>query len=219
MTTQNVQRALDRLYEVFAGVPKPAAINACPCCLDSAQACRLLTLPLQSITPAQLSSYAASVFLTVGSEEDYRYLLPRILDVSLAESSWWPSREIVLRSLALAEWDTWAARERQALGDLFDAAFEEAVSKGDGWDVDRWICGLAFAGADLSPYLARLEQPDASTALLALHEINANALLKGKLSNAFWAHDRAVAQPVIAWLRSAPVQAAIWRHYGVKNDG
>jgi hypothetical protein len=37
---------MERLYEVFAKVPKPARIDGCPCCMESKRVDVLLRRPL-----------------------------------------------------------------------------------------------------------------------------------------------------------------------------
>ena len=53
--------------------------------------------------------------------------MPRILDISLHDRSWWPDREVVLGKLTLANWGAWSPSEINALHTLFEAAFDEAV--------------------------------------------------------------------------------------------
>ena len=99
-----LRNAIDAVYAAFAHVRKPKRIEGCPCCIDEKAVDVLLSKRLREITPSELSAYASSVFLTVGSENDYRYLLPRILEISAFEPWWWPDIEVVGRSLSSANW-------------------------------------------------------------------------------------------------------------------
>lgn len=207
----NTPEALDRVYEAFSTQRKPRTISACPCCIDEAQACTLLSTPLRKITPAQLSSYASSVFLTAGSESDFRYFLPRILEISIHDRSWWPDREIVLRSLALAGWKSWHKGEREALQSLFDSAFDDVIfcEEDQEYEIDSWICGLALAGVDVAPFLQKLEDPAATEALICLFELNAAHLQRNKLGNAFWSENKEAAAQVVEWLESSAIQSIV----------
>lgn len=63
----DLEQAIDRLYTAFADVPKPRRINGCPCCIEKRNISVLLSVPLLELTPDDLSAYAASAFLTVGT--------------------------------------------------------------------------------------------------------------------------------------------------------
>ncbi len=212
----NTEEALERIYQTFATRKGPATIVACPCCLDQNEVCALLKTPLRKITPSQLSGYASSVFLTSGSEKDFRYFLPRILEISYREQYWWPDREVVLGKLTLANWMNWSEKEIDTLHSFFEVAFDQALQCGDeaSYEVDSWICALALAGADVGPYLRKLEDPAQQDVLLGYFELNAAELQKDKLGNAFWNGDMTLATPIINWFQSAQIQSVIWRHYG-----
>ena len=218
MAAARVAQTLADVYAAFAKEHKPRRIDACPCCFDRAEVCTLLATPLRELTPKQLSGYASSVFLTAGSESDFRYFLPRILEISVNDSSWWPDREVVLGKLTLADWRAWSKHLSDPLMRLFEAAFDEALLQANdpGWEIDSWVCALSMAGLDVLPYLEKLKAPGAENALLQFFEVNAGALLKGKLTNAFWKDEKANPAPVFAWLNSPYVQSTVWSHYGAR---
>jgi hypothetical protein len=209
-----VYEALARVYDTFNAVPKPRQIAWCSHCIPDDEVRSLLETPLRQLTPQQLASYAASVFLTAGGAPDFRYFLPRILDISLHEPFWYPDREIVLGKLTLAGWKSWPDNETQPLLILFKEAFDDAIATpDDGSEVDSWICGLALAEVDLNPFLRSLLRPPALPALIGFFEKNSAHLVKGKLGNAFWKDHKASAVPVIAWFQSVDVQAIVQSHY------
>ena len=213
MAGRSVSDALVKVYRAFSGVLKPAKIPACPCCVTASEVCSLLQTPLRQLTPEQLSRYAGSVLLTSGSSADFRYFLPRILDISLHERYWYPDREIVLGKLVLADWKSWPNQETQPLMALFEAAFDETMTVDDWWDVDSWICSLALADIDVTPFLRKLMEPSALPVLIGFFERNSTHLGKGKLSNSFWKDHKANAAPVVAWFQSTEVQAVVMGHY------
>ena len=203
--SDRVSQALEDVYRVFAGRPKPRVIEACPCCIDQQSLCVLLSSPVREITADQLSAYASSVLLTAGDEADFRYFLPRILEISLHDRRWWPDLEVVLGKLRLANWSQWSSLERAALHALFDAGFDEAVERAGSTalelDVDTWLCALARSGSNLQPYLAKLEAPAARRALLEWFERNADGLKTGSLWNSFWEGHELEVREVVKWAR------------------
>ena len=212
--TPQLQSAIGALYDTFSSVPKPETIDGCRCCIEDKQVHTLLTKPLREITPAELAPYASSVFLTVGSEEDYRYYLPRIWEILVTESSWWPDPEVAGRALTLAEWSKWAAPEREAIIHLFEAHFDAMIAEADGWRIDSWLCGLACAEVPLQRFLDRIAAHP--PAVLALYEPNANELMEQKLGNPFWgdAPEAAMAQ-IVEWFFSTDISVLMLKTYGV----
>lgn len=208
--------AIEQLYRVFKA-KNPKTFYACDCCLSADEVAVMLKTPLRQLSADQMSSYTISVFLTSGSEEDFRYFLPRILEISIFERDWWPSREVVLGKLALANWLSWDQSEIDAIRALFVAVFDMALVADEDLAnlVDEWICGLGLAGENLVPYLQKLERASNWNALYGFFELNSLQLQKGRLGNSFWGEHKQLAQPVIDWFESAPIQAIIWKHYGV----
>jgi hypothetical protein len=213
MAALDFNAALERLYREFR-VPKPASIDACPCCLDSEDVCTLLARDLRSIAPHELSSYASSVFLTCGSAPDFRYFLPRIFEIAATDRDWWPSPEVAIGKLQRAEWQHWSSDERSAVRTFLmawlDCEARLAATGPDTYDtpVDDLLCGIALAGEDLAPYLERmLRYPPA---LAAVYAVNASSIAtQRKLSNAFWAHRDERGQPLLNFLVSDRVQRRI----------
>lgn len=209
--------AVDGLYAAFKRKPPPR-IDGCPCCIDKHDIDGLISTPLRAVTERQLSSYATSLFLTVGGLGDFKYFLPRIFEVSATDSSWWPDIEIVLGKLALAEWRMWPADEQRAVQAFLDAWFEAvartATPPDDGTyysgSIDELVCGLGRSGVALGPYLTRLL--DYPLALAELYHSNAEALTNDRLSDAFWEDaDPAAMAEVVAFLRSDAVMDLLTR--------
>lgn len=166
---------VDALYDAFAA-PTPSVIEGCPCCIETRGVDVLLTTPLRKISSNDLWRYVSGVFLTVGSERDFRYLLPRIFDLSLNDRSNINDPEIVLGKLRLAGWASWAPSERVAvirfLDEWFECVLEEDLAEVDnGWvgtEVANVLCGIARADLPLARWLSRLSLPYAAPVLAQL---------------------------------------------------
>ncbi len=102
MTTA-LQEAITRLYEAFSHESKPSVIDWCSCeaCAPRDNVSVLISKPLRSLTPDELTHYASSAFLTAGSEADFKYYLPRILEILVIADNWWPSPEVVGRAILI----------------------------------------------------------------------------------------------------------------------
>jgi hypothetical protein len=205
--------AMEATYLAFSGIAKPRAIEGCPCCMPSKNLCNLLKKPLRELSGDDLEAYGSSVFLTLGDLSDFRYFVPRLLELSAITPGWWPSPEVVVGKLKLADFEGWSVAERQAIETLLFAWEDRLLSEtetGDGHDIsselDALLCGIALAGLDLSPFLPRLLVPDAQLQLRELYWDNFSGKLgRVKLKNAFWAEDRGLGEPLLAFLESPEV--------------
>lgn len=104
IVTARLKEATDALYNEFAA-PVPPVIEGCPCCIDTSGVDVLLTTPLRQLTGEQLWRYITGAFLTVGGDRDFRYLMPRIFELSAFDDlGEVPDTEIVLGKLKLANW-------------------------------------------------------------------------------------------------------------------
>lgn len=172
-----LRAALEGVYREFAA-PTPAKIEGCPCCISTRGVDVLLTTPLREITGRALGRYVSGAFLTVGGEGDFRYLLPRILEVSANDPGQANGPEIVLGRLRLANWRSWPARQQAAveqfMGAWFDSALEQDLADArDGWigmETESVLCGMALAGLPISRWLARLHEPSAQPVLADLRD-------------------------------------------------
>jgi hypothetical protein len=174
-TDPRVRVALNALYREFAA-PPPVVIEGCPCCIATRGVDVLLTTPLRELTGQALWRYVSGVFYTVGGEHDFRYLLPRILDISVNDPGNANNPEVVLGKLALAHWASWSLGERRAIEEFVDAWFELALVRDmaearDGWigtEAESVLCGAARAGFPLTRWVIRLQDPAAGPVLTDL---------------------------------------------------
>ena len=175
--------SINVLYSAFGDVPKPRKIDGCPCCIDTKNICALLSKPLRELTGGELASYSSSAFLTVGEEADYFYFLPRIVEVASTEDGWYPDVEIIGRAIGETKPASWSFDRRQALLDVLHAALQRDLDE-EVWTADEWICAIARMGLDVAPFLEQIETSPSQ--LQSFYESNSQALMKGRLGNAFW---------------------------------
>ena len=208
-----VQRALEKVYAAFGDVPKPANIGGCPCCIDRKNLDPLLAKPLRSLSPDDLTKYAASALLTVGEPEDYIYFLPRILEILMIEPLWWPSVEIVARTIDSAGLREWPDTRRKAITEYFDTVLADLFAREAGSEFNDWLCALGALGVNLGPFLTRLEAN--GERLIEFYEQHSQSLVRGKLANGFWDNAPAARRQVVDWFRSAETQHLIAQQYGL----
>jgi hypothetical protein len=181
------REATEELYRQFAA-PTPSVIEGCPCCIEKRGVDVLLSTPLRALSGLALRPYVFCVFLTFGSTRDFRYLLPRIFEISLVDRRNSNGAEIVLGKLRRAAWRQWPQGERDAITAFVHVWLDQAISEdvsafiddSFGWETEGVLCGIARADLPLDPWLARLHEPVAAPILADL-----KARCPGELSG-FW---------------------------------
>lgn len=213
--TPALTAALEAVYDAFRA-PTPARIEGCPCCVERKTVKALHTHALRDLTADDLGAYAASVFLTVGASRDFRYFLPRILELAISDPSFSIGIEVVVGKLSLAEWRTWTRHEQAAVQTLlevwFDQVAAECASDWDGFDdsIDELLCAIGRAGLDPIPFIERQLTDERSFALNVLWEVNRQSIArKGRLSNAFWADAVDAQAAVVRRLLAPDIQAIV----------
>jgi hypothetical protein len=205
------------VYDAFANYSKPADFPACECCLSDEEKKVLLRGKLKELSADELSSYAADVFQTVGSVADFKYFLPRILELSVNGEFSWPDPPVVMVKLRLADWDQWPGHERSAVIDLLVEKFRCLLQDEhtDGSDIDEWLCALGRCVPDITPYLEPLLDKANESKLLSFIERSWPGLSKGKLASAFWAEAADNQERVVAWLNQPRVKRLLSEKYGM----
>jgi hypothetical protein len=207
-----IETAIQNLYLAFSDVEKPTEVEGCPCCIDRKNISALLETPLAQISSDDLSPYASSAFLTVGEVDDYRYFLPRILEVSFYDDSFWPDVAITGRAMNSANISSEPAAKVRAVQQFFEAAIASFISNGDLDRIDDWICGAAKAVLDIRPLLQLVETDDA--AILEFFNANSGALGEGKLGNEFWESYDPGQETILKWFMSENVRRVPYEAYG-----
>jgi hypothetical protein len=154
------------------------------------------------------------VFLTIGSEADFKYFLPRILEILATEDGWWPSPEVVGRAIANVGWNHFSATQQISLLSFFDEVLINLSQEKNGWAIDGWICGITRGVPDLKPYLNLIEKDP--SALITFYEENSEALNDGHLQNAFWDKESLNEKLLLDWFQSDRIKDLISTTYETK---
>jgi hypothetical protein len=207
-----LEDAIEGLYRAFREVPKPRHIDGCPCCIDRKEIGVLLGKSLRLITPRELAPYASSAFLTVGDVADYLYFLPRILEITATDPSWWPTPEVTGRAIRTANPHAWNDAQRTALNDYLQAVVKNAIQPDHYHRLDAWMCATARMGFNVRPYLDEIAK--CREAVLDYFEMNAESLPRGKLTNAFWELPCPAHDAIVEWFFSPEIARIPFEAYG-----
>ena len=209
-----LENAIDDFYAAFRDVDPPKKIDGCEHCLDSKEVEILLGSPLRELQPDDLSSYAASAFLTVGNVEDYFYFLPRIMEISLHDNTWWPSMEVTARAIRATDIPSWPANRRKSLIRLLHAEIDRMLKTEEYFRLDEWLCAIGRMELDVQRFLTRIGSDHG--AVLAYWEANAEHLHEGKLGSSFWQLPNKGHDDIVRWLKSDPIRKIYADAYGYK---
>ena len=188
---------IEQIYAVFSRYPHPRRIEGCPCCTSANEAEKLVSTPLRNLDPVHLNHYAAKALTTWGLLNDYKYFLPRILELT-HEGRLLCDLEITFGKLRLGEFGEWPVDEQHAVRDFIATLWQDAVTTEDLPRADSILCGSSAVLDDITPLLNQADSLNPKFRSLFAAE-NTNQT-KRKLLNSFWDRQSANYQRVLAWL-------------------
>lgn len=210
-----VQKALDAVYDAFAG-PKPTLpVEGCTRCITESEAALLVNTPLRALRPRQIKQLTFNLLITWGTPDVAHYFLPALLPLAARDDLCAP---IVLKKLQMLDWQTWPTAERDAVSRFLMAWWDAGLQTDPDSDDSAFVYGrlqaLALTTDDLGPYLARFAAlPDS---LQDAHAVDflllAREFFHGEPdAEIFWSGNMPQFHQALAWVatRTAGVRAAV----------
>ncbi|OVE81986.1 hypothetical protein BVY03_01680 [bacterium K02(2017)] len=148
----DLNKARLKLYDAFNTYTPSRVVAGCPCCTDDKLAKILGTSKLKDLGLNELNHYASSALLTWGDLNDFKYFLPRILELyyPIAEVD----LEIILSKLQYSNWNKWPKLEVEVVTFYLKAIWEDVINQLQSVDaVDEVLCAIALTGTNLNFYL------------------------------------------------------------------
>ena len=207
--------ALDALYATFAKYPFRPEMDACPCCVDRAKIHAVGQVPLRKLDAKRLSPLATKVLTTWGGVDDFKHVLPRLLELSTTIWFDWPNIEIVFGKLPYGEWTSWPAAEQLAVSRFVDAWWSlelaRAAAREPDPDEDLYTLSDCFAALcclrqDPRPWLQTWLR-DAVVPFARFVNEHYQALIDARRFNDFIKDDSVLAK-IAAFLREPATRAA-----------
>jgi hypothetical protein len=144
----SIRQRLDGAYDAFARYRRPLVLHASPLCDPEKLLKQLTAKPIRLLDVEDVQEYAAAALTTVGTVEDYKHFLPRLLD--LATESGVVEPEMIALKLKKAEWRAWPKNEQQSLDEIFVHASVDAFKQHtDDYLAGKWLVSLAILDIDL----------------------------------------------------------------------
>jgi hypothetical protein len=187
------------LYRVFSRYPRPSQLEGCPCCTDAETSRFLASKPLHTLTATELSHYAFKALSTWGTLDDFRYFLPRILELTALEQLDCDT-EVTLGKLGYANWTDWPADEQKAVWEYVAAFWVQSIRSDDICQADAVLCGFSLSSSDISLLLTTADAlaPDFRSA----YRNECGRCDKQRLTNSFWERSMPSYQQALDWAYS-----------------
>ncbi len=79
--SENLEKSIDELYKSFRVYKYNPKMDHCPCCIELSEVECLGNTKLRELSNDDLSKYAFKAITTWGGDNDFKYFLPRILEL------------------------------------------------------------------------------------------------------------------------------------------
>lgn len=219
--TPELESAISSLYRAFRERKLADKLQGCPCCANDSELCRLSTTPLRALGSADLEPYSWHAIWTVGTEDDFRYFVPRLLELMVREGAFQP--EVVAKKLRLAGWCAWSAPEQAAIHEYF-RAFWSAVFARTFWFIDASsaVCVLGNVFDDLVPFLSvwlSADEPAAVRELVEFSQSEASSAASGFINQPFWDERPDQMKQVADWLTSQETLESVEQRWLANSEG
>jgi len=229
--TSEMAKVVRNLYATFARYPCPDVIESCPCgCTKPDAIAHLVALPLRELRLPDLLDFCFSALTTQGSINDFRYLLPRLLQ-GISEEPCGCNAEILFGKLDYAKWLTWPEDEiaavRAYLRILWCTALNAFPLEDQlpaFFEIETVLASIAITGESLDFYLTTWTETATSEAdqhLLQFVTMFGSDFSGGRtFTQGFWARCQPQAAALRRWLlRPDTLQRIRQAAHLLKNDG
>jgi hypothetical protein len=161
--TDRLKISIEKLYDIFAKYQGLSKLEGSPLYDDlETWNKQLRSKKLRELTDEDLSLFAGKVILTWGDENDYRFYLPRILELTAELKTPYDIWTLYSR-LEDANWKTWNADELTAINDftieLWNNLLTDNSEKAE-WQFKDYFHSIAYFYPNFSEILKAWESND-----------------------------------------------------------
>ena len=154
--TDRLKISIEKLYDIFAKYQGLSKLEGSPLYDDlETWNKQLRSKKLRELTDDDLSLFAGKVILTWGDENDYRFYLPRILELTAELKTPYEIWTLYSR-LEDANWKTWNADEQTAINDFTIELWNNLLinnSEKAEWEFKDYFHSIAYFYPDFTEIL------------------------------------------------------------------
>jgi hypothetical protein len=185
--------AVAALYEMTRFDRPRGPVDRCDGCTSEAEARAFRAVEREAAPADLMDRYGFKAMTTWGDERDFRWFLPRLLELVGDEPGGLANADVLVGKLEYAGWSAWPEEEREAVRRAFAAIWRLWIDGGRHWrlpwcppdhlrpiDAHDILPALARLGVDVAPLLDELfaratDDHDLASEAVALAEILAEA--------------------------------------------
>jgi hypothetical protein len=210
--------AVEGLCQVFAAYPVPRYTDPCLCCHKEGDEALLHSKPLRAMDRESLRVYVFDAILVWGDEATFKHFLPRLIELFVVQREGRfddvdPEMLMLFSKFRYGHWHDWPNSEQESVRNFMDVLWKfvlNSASHGEEEfdDLEGWLCAIAQAEDDLTPYLVNWIEEDSLEAILALSGFllqSAVVLDRNAGRNSFWDKRDQQYQQVKRWVRNEAV--------------
>ncbi|MFN8277480.1 MAG: hypothetical protein U0T84_08360 [Chitinophagales bacterium] len=200
MLDEELNRAIQNLYDTFSSYPFRSVMEGCPCCISGAEKEKIHTKPLRDLNEDDLSTYAYKAMTTWGDTDDFKHYLPRIFEL-LSTTNFMVDTFVVLGKLDYGKWKEWPQKEQVAIINFLWAWWKNALSTKSYFDKELLVELYQLTGnveSLLSRWTISLNDNSFSNFVDLIYQYYID--LTGK-QNKFKEMDQASIEKLIAWIK------------------
>jgi hypothetical protein len=220
--TLTLRESIEELYNTFGEYPLPRDTKPCQCCHSHEDAERISSKLLRRLSVDDLNQYAFDALLTWGDARTFKHLMPRIMELFVAEppaETFAINPEIILSKFRHGNWKEWPEGEQTAVRAFLHALWRDFLRRPYVADyasaAEEWLCSIAQAEDDLSSYLSDWLQDDGEEACRELAAlVITTRLVEGEGAgkhDGFWKERQAQYSQLEDWVDSAAVREKLIR--------
>lgn len=150
---KEMKEIIQKGYNLFARYKLNGKLDVCPCCVSEEEQELLLSIPVEKIPLDLLSVYNTSAMSEEIEAVEYKYFLPRLLELISEFNFPAHSVEIALSRMAYLRSGEWSTDETDFLEQYMKSFFKKCLTKypaADFEDLEAVIIMLSKTGFDIS---------------------------------------------------------------------
>jgi hypothetical protein len=180
--------------------------------------------PLREMDRENLKVYAFDALLVWGDESTFKHFLPRLIELFVVQREGRfdyvdPEMLMIFSKFRHGHWNDWPNSEQESVRNFMDALWKYVLNSAphdeeESDDLEAWLCAIAQAEDDLTPYLVSWIEEDSLEATLALSGFllqSAVVLDRNAGRNGFWNQRDQQYQQVKRWVRTQEVAGKLER--------
>ncbi len=129
---------IQQLYTLFSSGAPPQTLIGCPCCTTTLTQTKWHQNDVALIDASSISDYTFKAMSTYGTVENFRYFLPRILEL-LASQQLQIDRSLVWSKLKYGQWTSWPIREVAAIRQFLEVYWNNHLMQTTDFDRDTLL--------------------------------------------------------------------------------